>query len=393
MNNKTNFNSCCKKETFFKTAVFLFAVFFVFFFGCASPKAGRIQVMEAEPVAGPPPVKIKKMTISFAGDCTLGSDRERQGYYWHFDWYFNETVKKDYSYFLSGVKEIFEKDDYTIVNLEGPLTSNKTVREKGPKSAKSTSSKTGKKTSQKSKHRYYNFKGAPEYALILSSGNVEAVSLANNHSYDYGQEGFDETVKTLENYGIDYAGYDYYILKEINEIKIGILSYAQVSHRPASKEGIKAAISKLKEEGAEVVIVCQHNGVEGSYYPTESQKELAHFTIDSGADIYIGHHSHTLQGVELYEGKYILYSLGNFVFGGNSNPKDKDSMIAQAFIEIKEDQKNIKLKLIPVSISSVKERNDYRPAILDGDEKKRVMDKINEISKDLNFEYKEEVSR
>jgi len=390
-----------KKSVIFKAFFLVFTLSFFLLSSCASVKVSPVPAPTASvaaPVAEPPAVssptvETKTITISFAGDCTLGGDKERQGYYGQFDWYFNEIVKKDYSYYLSGVKEIFEDDDYTIVNLEGPLTSSKNIREKDPKavSAKKSAKKTKKAPakSAKSKHKYYNFSGMPEYALILSSGGVDAVTVANNHSYDYGKEGFDETLKTLKSLGIDYAGYDYYILKEIKGVKIGILSYSQVSHRPASKEEIKTAIDNLKKLGAEVIIVCQHNGVEGSYYPTESQRELAHFIIDSGADIYVGHHPHTIQGIELYNGKYILYSLGNFVFGGNSGPKDTDSMIAQIRVEINGEKKNIELKLIPVSISSTKERNDYRPAILEGDEKQRVIKKINEISKDLKFEYKE----
>jgi len=385
-----------------KKAVFLvFAISFLLLSSCASVKVSPLPAGEAAPAVEPepstapaPPVETKKIiTISFAGDCTLGGDKERQGYYGQFDWYFNEIAKKDYSYYLSGVKEIFENDDYTIVNLEGPLTTSKNIREKGTKAAAvKKGAKSAKKhpvKSAKSKHRYYNFSGVPEYALILSSGGVNAVTVANNHSYDYGQKGFDETLQTLKNLGIDYAGYGDYILKEINGVKTGVLSYSQVSRGAASKDEIKAAINNLKELGADAVIVCQHNGVEGSYYPSESQKELAHFIIDSGADIYVGHHPHTLQGIELYNGKYILYSLGNFIFGGNSGPKDTDALIAQIRIEIDGEKKEIALKLIPVSISSSKERNDYRPSILDGDEKKRVLDKINKISKDLKFEYKE----
>jgi poly-gamma-glutamate synthesis protein (capsule biosynthesis protein) len=390
MNNTYHFITSAKKAFLL---VFIFS--FLFLCSCASLKVSRTPAAETEPRAGEPePVKIKKITISFAGDCTLGGDRERQGYHGHFDWYFNEIAKKDYLYFFSGVKEIFEKDDYTIVNLEGVLTESENVREKdknlakkGTVKAKAQPKKSAK--SQKPKYKYYNFKGLPEYAIILSSGGVNAVSLANNHTYDYGQEGYDETIEALKSCGIDYAGYEDYILKEINGIKVGVLSFAQVSRRPFSKEEIKTAVAGLKEQGADVIIVCQHNGVEGSYYPTESQKDLAHFIIDSGADIYVGHHSHTLQGVELYNGKYILYSLGNFVFGGNSNPKDKDSIIAQALIEIDDKNKKKKKKMIPVSISSIETRNDYRPTILKGDEKQRVIDKINEISKDLNFEYNE----
>ena len=258
------------------------------------------------------------------------------------------------------------------------------------KPAKKSVKAPAKKPAKKVKHAYFNFKGLPEYAVILASASIEAAGVANNHAFDYGQEGFDETLKMLESLGIDYAGYGNYILKETNGVKIGVLAYSPVSRGMASRDTIKTEIQNLKDQGADIIIVSVHAGAEGTYYPTPIQKEFAYFIINSGADIYVGHHPHTLQGIEVYKEKYIIYSLGNFIFGGNSNPRDKDALIAQAKIEIDGEKKNIELKLIPVSISSTKDRNDYRPMILEGSEKQRVIDKINALSKDLNFKYIEE---
>ena len=84
---------------------------------------------------------------------------------------------------------------------------------------------------------------------------------------------------------------------------------------------------RLREEGADLVIACCHWGIEGDHYPNDYQQKLAHQVIDWGADLLVGTHPHVLQGMELYNGKMICYSLGNFCFGGNRNPKDKDTAI------------------------------------------------------------------
>ena len=122
-----------------------------------------------------------------------------------------------------------------------------------------------------------------------------------------------------------------------------------------------------------------------SYTDTIAALEGAGVSIDEGADLVIGHHPHVLQGVEKYKDKYIAYSLGNFCFGGNSNPEDKDTMIFQQTFTFKKGvvQKNDDIQMIPCSLSSATGYNDYCPTPLEGDSKQRVLDKIEEYSKDL----------
>jgi poly-gamma-glutamate synthesis protein (capsule biosynthesis protein) len=131
-----------------------------------------------------------------------------------------------------------------------------------------------------------------------------------------------------------------------------------------------------------------HWGIEREYRPNNVQIQLAHAAVDLGADLVIGEHPHVLQGVENYKGKKIVYSLGNFSFGGNKNPSDKDSMIFQQTFTIRDGQIQgyDNYKIIPCSISSVKERNNYQPTILEGTEAERVMNKIREISTGLSAE-------
>ena len=112
------------------------------------------------------------------------------------------------------------------------------------------------------------------------------------------------------------------------------------------------------------------------------QKDAAHAAIDAGADLVLGHHPHVLQGIEKYNGRYICYSLGNFCFGGNKNPSDKDTMIFQQTFTFENgnllDDSNI--NIIPCSLSSSGKKNDYKPRVLKGSEKDRVMKKIQDMS-------------
>ena len=134
-----------------------------------------------------------------------------------------------------------------------------------------------------------------------------------------------------------------------------------------------------------IVIVSYHWGEESKTIPNKIQRELGRATIDAGADLVLGHHPLVLQGIEKYKGKNIVYSLGNFSFGGNNNPKDKDSMIYQEIFQIQ----NGKIigrenKIIPVRISSSLNRNDYRPMLLEGMEYERVYTKIENLNKKVN---------
>ncbi|MEG0371083.1 MAG: CapA family protein [Clostridium sp.] len=299
------------------------------------------------------------ITISGVGDCTLGSDINSKGN--SFDSVYKK--KKDPSYFFTGVYDVLSKDDITIANLEGPLTSN------------------GKRADKE-----FSFRGRPEYTGILTKGSVDAVTLANNHSMDYGQVGFDDTKKYLEDASINWFGYNNKSIMEKKGVKIGLLGFKAWNNSNELKNNVKVSIDKLKKD-VDMIVVSFHWGEEGAMFPNSIQTSLGRLAIDSGAELVLGHHPHVIQGIESYKGKNIIYSLGNFSFGGNSNPKDKDAYIFQQKFTFDSSQKLISQsngESIPVSISSSRNINDYRPIVLKGSEKERVLSKINNRSKIIN---------
>ena len=237
----------------------------------------------------------------------------------------------------------------------------------------------------------YHFKGPKEYTNILKSSSIEGVTLSNNHIYDYGSEGFNDTIKALQENKLDYCGEGYKIIKEIKGIKIGILGYNGWDVSNELKAKIKNDIDSLKEEGVNIVIPYFHWGEENSYNPNEIQKELARFSIDNGADMVLGSHPHVIQTMENYKGKLIAYSFGNFCFGGNSNPWDKRTFILQGKFNLENGNiKSIEYKVIPTLISSVENRNDYVPTPATGKMKEEILNKLNELSPTMNFKIKDE---
>ena len=301
-----------------------------------------------------------EIVISAAGDCTFATDVNYAGGP-TFVAKYNEV--KDPSYFLKNVQSVFANDDLTIVNFEGTLTTLNTRQDKE-----------------------FAFKGEPEYVNILTEGSVEAVNLANNHSRDYGAQSLEDTKHYLSEAGVTYFGYEETAIYECKGVKIGLAGIYVLPDGLGRMEQLKSHIRSLKEEGADIVIVNFHWGIEKEYYPNDVQKQLAHAAIDEGADLVIGEHPHVLQGIETYKGKKIVYSLGNFCFGGNKNPSDKDTMIFRQTFTILEGKilSYDDYEIIPCSLSSVSNVNNYQPTILEGTEAERVLNKINEISKDLS---------
>lgn len=304
-------------------------------------------------VIGSPPLQpdddTVRIVVSFAGDCTIGTDAS-----------FSRKTSlpqvladndNDFKYFFSGVKEIFQADDLTLVNLETTLTD-----------------------ATRPAVKQFRFRGDPAYAGILKEGSVEVVNIANNHTMDYLQKGFDDTRAALEKAGVEYSGREYLPVIDVKGVKVAFIGYT-IWDGEVRKKLLKSL--KQAREEAQVVIVSFHWGVERDYSQNDDQISLARYAIDNGADAVIGHHPHVLQGVEYYKGRYIAYSLGNFCFGGNSNPADKDSMIFQNEFEIKQGRLvKVEAEIIPCSISSSKNKNDYRPVVLEGAEGARVLEKI-----------------
>ena len=305
------------------------------------------------------PVEEVKITVSMVGDCTLGTD-EQFDKSSNFDAFY--IVKKDPGYFFQGVKDVFAADDLTVINMEGTLTESNTRQDKT-----------------------YAFKGAPKYTEIMTAGNIDAANLANNHSKDYGEQSYTDTIQYLEGAGIATFGYERTSVLDVKGIKVGLVGIYVLADGMGRQQQVIDNIQSVKEQGAQVVIVSFHWGTEKATYPDDTQKTLAHTAIDNGADLVVGHHPHVLQGIEEYNGKNIVYSLGNFCFGGNRNPADKDTMIFQQTFTFANGEMvldNVK-NIIPCSLSSVQEYNDYQPTILEGSESERVLQKIQELSAGL----------
>ena len=295
------------------------------------------------------------LTVSVVGDCTLCTD-ENFDYSTSLNAYFENYGKE---YFFQNVKSIFEADDLTIANNEGTFTD-----------------------SYDREDKTFAFKAPASFAGIYSCSSVEAVNTANNHSHDYGEQSFQDTMDALDAEGIIHFGYDETAVMDIKGVKVGLVGIYELNDHLEREQQLKDNIAKVKEDGAELIIVIFHWGNEKETVPDSNQTTLGHLAIDLGADLVCGHHPHVLQGIEEYKGKNIVYSLGNFCFGGNSYPSDMDSMIFQQTftitdIGVKEDNVT---NIIPCSISSAYGYNNYQPTPAEGDEKTRIMEKIQERS-------------
>lgn len=296
--------------------------------------------------------------ISFAGDCTLGTD-ESFPYTNSFPYRLKRN-NNDFSYFFAKVKPIFEKDDLTLVNLETTFTN-----------------------ATKKVEKAFRFKGDPSYVNILKEGAVEMVNIANNHIYDYLEAGFRDTLDALEKGGILYSGEGYIAYYRVKGITIASLGYT--GWRTSVREKLEEDIEEARKK-ADVVIVSFHWGKERSFYPNAVQKELRRFSIDKGADVVVGHHPHVIQGIEQYKDRYIVYSLGNFSFGGNRNPSDKDTFIFQNDFVVESGRvRKSNGRVIPCRISSSKHVNDYQPTPLEGRDAERILDRIYTYSSSLEY--------
>ena len=285
------------------------------------------QPTETEP-------KEQRYVLTFVGDCTLASSQDK----YHATGSFIKTIGEDYDYPFRNVVHLFENDDFTMVNLESVLAD-----EGRP---------AGGKT--------FTFKGPTAYTRILTGSSVEAVTLANNHTEDYGKDGYDSTTAALEGAGVPYVEKDGTLLFTTESgLTIGV--YAATFK--VNEKDMRKDIAELRSKGAEIIVCAFHWGNEGQYRPTKEQQKYAYAAVDAGADIVYGSHPHVLQKIEEYNGGIIYYSLGNFSFGGNHFPRDMDSVVLRQEVIRREDGtvELGELELIPVSISSMKNQNNFQP--------------------------------
>lgn len=323
-------------------------------------KPAQTAAAATPPAEPPPPAKEapgsapdaapKTLLISAVGDCTLGGQFESADAPGSFS---QELAAHgdDYRYPFANVLSVLSQDDLTIGNLETTLTN---VPHPQP--------------------HQIRFKGKPAYTAVLREGSVELVNVANNHSYDFGPKGYAETVDFLRQAGIGVSGNEHVDKRTIKGVEVVNIGFTGGSQRVLPK--VVAKIKELKTE-QNLVIVSFHWGGEGINAANTVQIKLGRAAIDAGADLVLGTHPHVLQSIEEYHGKHIVYSLGNFVFGGNSNPADKDSMIYQETFAEKDGRwLPSASNVIPVRISGVTTRNDYQPVLLEGEERARVLGRI-----------------
>lgn len=300
------------------------------------------------------------LTLSVVGDCTLGTD-ETFDYDTSLNAYYENYGS---AYFLQNVKSIFSQDDLTIANFEGTLTESDAREDKT-----------------------FAFKGPASFTSILTDGSVEAVNTANNHSHDYGDQSYEDTMTALDAAGIIHFGYDETAVMDVKGIKVGMVGIYELKDHLEREQQLKDNIAKVKADGAQLIVVIFHWGNETETVPDSNQTTLGRLAIDEGADLVCGHHPHVLQGIETYKGKNIVYSLGNFCFGGNSSPSDMDTMIYQQTFTITSEgvQADNVTNVIPCSISSAAYEgyNNYQPTPAEGDEAARILAKINERSADI----------
>ena len=323
------------------------------------------QKQQAQEVQEKEPEKVS-LTISAAGDCTLGTD---ENFYYATSLPAKYEAVQDPGYFFQKVLPVFSQDDLTIVNMEGILTAEELQRE----------------------IKQFAFKGDPEYVQILTEGSVEAANLANNHSRDYGEQSYTDTIEIMENAGIPTFGYDRTALLDVKGVKVGLVGTYELADHMGCEEEMIQNIESLKEQGAQLIIASFHWGIERTNVPNEIQVDLAHSAIDHGADLVLGHHPHVLQGIETYKGKNIVYSLGNFCFGGNSGPNDMDAMIFQQTFTLEDGElvEDNVTNITPVKISGswAQGVNDYQPTPVEGDTGEGIISRIEEYSQSLADQY------
>ena len=281
------------------------------------------------------------IVVSIAGDVMLASYR-------------NELTASNFSayaraqeatYFLQNVRSLFEADDLTVVNLENVLT-DRALEER-----------------EKDHDPAYWYRGPSSNAEILTSSGVEAVSLANNHTGDYGPEGARDTVKAVEKAGLLYGSNDRTFYFEKGGYRIAVICHGLWNERQAGDivRRIRAA-----EEESDFQIVFYHGGKEKAHAPEEWRQRASRRLVDEGADLVIGNHPHVLQPRETYNGTDIVYSMGNFCYGGSKYPENR-TIIYQLTLHVGADGA-LETKsgdIIPCYVYTGESGNNYCPGIIE----------------------------
>ncbi len=296
---------------------------------------------EPAPTVPPLPVENYKTTeinISFVGDCLLGNEfgSSSAGTY-------NAAVlEKGQEFAFAGVKHIFEEDDLTVADCEGVFTDNKYA------------------PIQKEEDPGYWYYAPAVNAGAFKLGGVDIAGTANNHTGDYGAAGLADTISALEDAGVLAANDLEPVYVQIKGFTVGVLACNCWGSFHASR--IIDKISEMNEK-SDIQVIFPHGGNMLQYYPEEWKKQAYRSFIDAGADIVAGDHPHVLQPIEAYGDGVIIYSLGNFIYGGKTG-KEKESVIFRAKVIMHDDEiYRIEHEAIPCYMY-ITERNSFTPYII-----------------------------
>ena len=317
-------------------------------------------------VAVPTSQAYTQITITAVGDTTLGS-------------HLGDTSagslpavwqKQGDAYFMQRMADVLAHDDLSIANLEGPLTNARSGMDK-----------------------QFVFKGEPALAGILQQGSIETVNVANNHSHDYGEQGFNDTLQALQAAYVPAFGYGSYQIIEVKGKRVA-LAGAKAWSVAQGKEAVDQALTHFKNQNVDYLIMSFHWGQERQYRQNATQQAIARYAIDRGFNAVLGHHPHVVQGIERYKQGVIVYSLANFVFGGNGNPSDKDSVAVQLRVDFAGDTLVAQdLTALPLSVSGVNHTNDYRPVWANAAAKSRTQAKMQAASNvDIRLGWREDLT-
>lgn len=304
------------------------------------------------------------ITITAVGDVTIGRNVQSSSTI------FQKEMNRqggDINFIFRNVRSILEQDDLTIVNFEGVLADNYTIP-------------------SRKKENSFLFLAPPAYAQALADNSVEVATIENNHIDDFGDQGRADTQQALANAGVQWADEYHSTVYETQGIRVAVLAYKTFDYYNTLFTKVPQEIAAAREQ-ADLVICCFHWGAEKDYAPNANQQKLGHLAVDSGADLVVGHHSHRVNPIEKYNGKYIVYSVGNFSFAGNSKPDDMSTFIFQTRFRFKGGElTDNPFRVIPCRISSKANENDFAPTPYDTDlQINNVINTMLKNSKKLEF--------
>ena len=315
-----------------------------------------LQILIIVLLALPLSAQAAGVVIQAAGDVMLGGRWEQQ------------VARNGYFHAFERIAPELKKADITLVNLEAPLTSR------------------GSEFVDKK----YRFRVRPQAVAALKKAGITTVTLANNHSMDFGKEGLLDTLQQLKKAGIGHVGAGKHlaaarrpVFYDIRGTRVAILGYSltlpsefwasenRAGTAPLMEKLVKEDIAAARTQAA-IVLVTVHWGEEGTTRLREYQPRLARLMIDSGADAVIGHHPHILQGIEHYKRGIIFYSLGNFAFASKSRIADRTLLVRLSF-----DGDKRTAELVPVNI--LHREVGFQPALLSGHKAAELIQRVRQL--------------